>query len=193
MELAPGDSIFPGMSAGTTVKLSRDCAAIQIPVGTEVTLKAATPVDIVQTLGGTYTVHSMGGLFRIDGKDADAIGLTPQAATVTDSAAPQAVSEQAVWSVLKTCFDPEIPVNIVDLGLVYDMGVEPIPDGGHKVFVKMTLTAPGCGMGPTIARDAQQKILALDGVQDASVEVVWDPPWHQSMISAEGRKILGLG
>jgi probable FeS assembly SUF system protein SufT len=188
LELAPGDSIFPIMSAGTTVKLSRDCAAIQIPVGTEVTLKAATPVDIVQTLGGTYTVHSMGGLFRIDGKDADAIGLSPQAATVTDSAAPQ-----AVWSMLKTCFDPEIPVNIVDLGLVYDMGVEPIPDGGHKVFVKMTLTAPGCGMGPTIARDAQQKILALDGVQDASVEVVWDPPWHQSMISAEGRKIMGLG
>ncbi|MEQ2007898.1 MAG: putative Fe-S cluster assembly protein SufT [Limisphaerales bacterium] len=180
------------MSAGTTVKLSRDCAAIQIPVGTEVTLKAATPVDIVQTLGGTYTVHSMGGLFRIDGKDADAIGLTPESST-TAIAAAQTVSEQAVWGVLKTCFDPEIPVNIVDLGLVYDMGVEPIPAGGHKVFVKMTLTAPGCGMGPTIARDAQQKILSLNGVEDASVEVVWDPPWHQSMISAEGRKILGLG
>ena len=178
------------MSAGTTVKLSRDCAAIQIPVGTELTLKSATPVDIVQTLGGTYTVHSMGGLFRIAGKDADALGLTPEPTTI--SPAPQAVSEQAVWSVLKTCFDPEIPVNIVDLGLVYDMGLEPLPAGGHKVFVKMTLTAPGCGMGPTIARDAQQKILALDGVQDASVEVVWDPPWHQSMISAEGRKILGL-
>jgi probable FeS assembly SUF system protein SufT len=179
------------MSAGTTVKLSRDCAAIQIPVGTEVTLKEATPVDIVQTLGGTYTVHSMGGLFRIAGKDADALGLTPEPESV--SAAAQAVSEQAVWSVLKTCFDPEIPVNIVDLGLVYDMGLEPLPAGGHKVFVKMTLTAPGCGMGPTIARDAQQKILSLNGVEDASVEVVWDPPWHQSMISAEGRKILGLG
>ncbi len=180
------------MSAGTTVKLGRDCAAIQIPVGTDVTLKAGTPVDIVQTLGGTYTVHSMGGLFRVDGKDADALGLTPETG-VAAPAAGQSVSEQAVWGVLKTCFDPEIPVNIVDLGLVYDMGIEPIPSGGHKVFVKMTLTAPGCGMGPTIARDAQQKILALDGVQDASVEVVWDPPWHQSMISAEGRKILGLG
>jgi probable FeS assembly SUF system protein SufT len=179
------------MSAGTTVKLARDCAAIQIPVGTDVTLKAATPVDIVQTLGGTYTVHSMGGLFRIAGKDADALGLTPE----PENAAPasQVVSEQAVWSVLKTCFDPEIPVNIVDLGLVYDMAIEPLPPGGHKVFVKMTLTAPGCGMGPTIARDAQQKILSLNGVEDASVEVVWDPPWHQSMISAEGRKILGLG
>ncbi len=180
------------MSAGTTVKLGRDCAAIQIPVGTDVTLKAGTPVDIVQTLGGTYTVHSMGGLFRVDGKDADALGLIPENG-VSVPAAGQSVSEQAVWGVLKTCFDPEIPVNIVDLGLVYDMGIEPIPSGGHKVFVKMTLTAPGCGMGPTIARDAQQKILALDGVQDASVEVVWDPPWHQSMISAEGRKILGLG
>ncbi len=181
------------MSAGTTVPLSRDCAAVQIPVGTDVTLKAGTPVDIVQTLGGTYTVHSMGGLFRIGGKDADALGLTPEAATALASPAPQAVSEQAVWAVLKTCFDPEIPVNIVDLGLVYDLGLEPLPSGGQKVFVKMTLTAPGCGMGPTIARDAQQKILALDDVQDASVEVVWDPPWHQSMISEAGRKILGLG
>ena len=98
-----------------------------------------------------------------------------------------------MWGVLKTCFDPEIPVNIVDLGLVYDMALEPLPTGGHKVFVKMTLTAPGCGMGPTIARDAQQKILSLNGVEDAAVEVVWDPPWHQSMISGEGRKILGLG
>ena len=180
------------MSAGTTVKLTRDCAAIQIPVGTAVTLKAATPVDIVQDLGGTYTVHSMGGLFRVDGQDADALGLTPQTATATASTTAQAVSEQAVWSVLKTCFDPEIPVNIVDLGLVYDMGIEPLPTGGNKVFVKMTLTAPGCGMGPTIARDAQQKILALADVQDASVEVVWDPPWHQSMISEQGRRILGL-
>ena len=181
------------MSAGTTVKLTRDTAVVQIPVGTDVTLKAGTPVDIVQTLGGTYTVHSMGGLFRIAGKDADALGLTPETAAALASPAPQAISEQAVWAVLKTCFDPEIPVNIVDLGLVYDLGLEPLPAGGQKVFVKMTLTAPGCGMGPTIARDAQQKILALADVQDASVEVVWDPPWHQSMISEEGRKILGLG
>ncbi len=179
------------MSAGTTVKLGRDCAAIQIPVGTDVLLKAETPVDIVQSLGGTYTVHSMGGLFRIAGKDADALGLTPEPTTAAPS--HQAVSEQAVWSVLKTCFDPEIPVNIVDLGLVYDMAIEPLPTSGHKVFVKITLTAPGCGMGPTIARDAQQKILSLHGVEDASVEVVWDPPWHQSMISAEGRRVLGLG
>ncbi len=93
---------------------------------------------------------------------------------------------------LKTCYDPEIPVNIVDLGLVYDLHVESTPSGGAKVAVKMTLTAPGCGMGPVIARDAQEKILSLPGVEEADVEVVWDPPWHQSMISAEGRRILGL-
>jgi len=93
---------------------------------------------------------------------------------------------------LKTCYDPEIPVNIVDLGLVYDMGIESLPSGNRKVFVKMTLTAPGCGMGATIAGDAQQKILMLPGVEDASVEIVWDPPWHQSMITAEGRRLLGI-
>ncbi len=106
------------MSAGTTVKLSRDCAAVQIPVGTDVTLKAATPVDIVQTLGGTYTVHSMGGLFRIDGKDADALGLSSETAATPLPPAAQSVAELAVWNVLKTCFDPENPVNIVDPGLV---------------------------------------------------------------------------
>ena len=175
----------------TEIKLSRDCDALQIPSGHPIVLPAGMEVVVTQSLGGTYTVHSMGGLFRIAGRDADALGLTPEPAAT--ASAPQAVSEQAVWGVLKTCFDPEIPVNIVDLGLVYDMAVESLPAGGHKVFVKMTLTAPGCGMGPTIARDAQQKILSLNGVEDASVEVVWDPPWHQSMISAEGRKILGLG
>ena len=93
---------------------------------------------------------------------------------------------------MRSCYDPEIPVNIVDLGLVYDMHVEPLPSGGSKIFVKMTLTAPGCGMGGVIAGDAQQKLLGLPGVEDASVEIVWDPPWHQSMISATGRARLGL-
>ena len=102
------------------------------------------------------------------------------------------LNEEQIWEALKTCFDPEIPVNIVDLGLVYDMYHEAAAGGGRKVFVKMTLTAPGCGMGPVIAGDAQSKLLELDAVADASVEVVWDPPWHQSMISGEGRKILGI-
>jgi probable FeS assembly SUF system protein SufT len=176
----------------TSVQLARDCAAIQIPVGNAVTLKSGTPVDIVQHLGGSYTVFAMGGLFRVNGKDADALGLKPEDSPAPTPPAPGKLDEKSVWDVLRSCYDPEIPVNIVDLGLVYDLGIEAIPSGGHKVFVKMTLTAPGCGMGTVIARDAQQKILTLPGVEDASVEVVWDPPWHQSMISAEGRKILGL-
>ena len=97
-----------------------------------------------------------------------------------------------VWETLRSCYDPEIPVNIVDLGLVYDMGIDLLPSGKRKIFVKMTLTAPGCGMGATIAGDAQQKILMLPDVEDASVEIVWDPPWHQSMITPEGRRILGI-
>jgi probable FeS assembly SUF system protein SufT len=184
---------FGVMNDSSSVELKRDCQAIQIPVGDSVTLKAGTPVYITQTLGGTYTVRGEYGLFRIAAKDADALGLEiPAEPTQTATAASGSADEQAVWDVLRTCYDPEIPVNIVDLGLVYDLGVEPIPAGGNKVFVKMTLTAPGCGMGPAIARDAQEKILNLPGVSDAAVEIVWDPPWHQSMITAEGRKILGL-
>ncbi|MBI5773285.1 MAG: putative Fe-S cluster assembly protein SufT [Verrucomicrobia bacterium] len=178
------------MSSDNSVALKRDCEAVQIPVGSTVTLHAGTPVSISQTLGGTFTVYSMGGLFRIAGRDADALGLDAPAPEIAPVAS--GVTESLVWEVLKTCYDPEIPVNIVDLGLVYDLGIEPMASGNKKVFVKMTLTAPGCGMGATIAADAQQKLLALPDVEDASVEVVWDPPWHQSMITAEGRKVLGL-
>lgn len=181
------------MNNVTTVDLTRDCEAIQIPVGNAVTLPAGTTVDITQSLGGTYTVHAMGGLFRIASKDLDALGLTPGNGTPTQPVNPQGpVNEQSVWEVLKTCYDPEIPVNIVDLGLVYDLAIDPTPAGYSRVSVKMTLTAPGCGMGGVIARDAQEKLLLLDGVESADVVIVWDPPWHQSMISAEGRRILGL-
>ncbi|MBL9138474.1 MAG: putative Fe-S cluster assembly protein SufT [Verrucomicrobiales bacterium] len=176
----------------STVELTRDCEAVQIPVGNTVTLPAGTSVDITQTLGGTYTVHAMGGLFRIASKDVDALGLETVADSAPKSKVEGPVSEQAVWEVLKTCYDPEIPVNIVDLGLVYDLAIEPTPAGHSRVSVKMTLTAPGCGMGGVIARDAQEKLLMLDGVESAEVDIVWDPPWHQSMISAEGRRILGL-
>jgi metal-sulfur cluster biosynthetic enzyme len=102
------------------------------------------------------------------------------------------LSEELIWGALRTCFDPEIPVNIVDLGLVYDMQVKPMPSGRSSVSVKMTLTAPGCGMGGVIAGDAQQKLLALPGVEEALVEIVWEPAWHHSMISEQGRKVLGL-
>ena len=175
-----------------SVELTRDCEAVQIPVGNTVTLPAGTSVDVAQTLGGTYTVHAMGGLFRIATKDVDALGLKPDEVASQSNRPAGPVDEQAVWEVLKTCYDPEIPVNIVDLGLVYDMVIESLPSGNSRIGVKMTLTAPGCGMGGVIARDAQEKLLMLDGVETAEVEIVWDPPWHQSMISAEGRRILGL-
>lgn len=177
------------MTDTASVELTRDCDAVQIPVGNTVVLPAGTPVEISQTLGGPLTVFAMGGLFRIAAKDRDALGLAPADAAAT-AAGP--VSEQAVWDVLKTCYDPEIPVNIVDLGLVYDLVLEAVEGGGHRVQVKMTLTAPGCGMGTVIAGDAQDKLLALDGVAEADVAIVWDPPWHQSMITAEGRRVLGL-
>lgn len=180
------------MTTLSTVTLSRDCQAVQIPAGHTVTLPAGTEVDVTQTLGGTYTVHAAGALFRISGKDADALGLSVDQPAATPASSGGTVTEAMVWETLKTCYDPEIPVNIVDLGLVYDMGIEALPSGNRKVFVKMTLTAPGCGMGATIAGDAQQKILMLPGVEDASVEIVWDPPWHQSMITAEGRRLLGI-
>jgi probable FeS assembly SUF system protein SufT len=137
-------------------------------------------------------VRSPQGLFRVDASDADALGFeVPGEAKPRESGAP--ATEQEIWESLKQVYDPEIPVNIVDLGLVYDLCMDDLPDGGGKqVKMKMTLTAPGCGMGPAIAADAQNRILSLPGIDDASVEVVWDPPWHQSMISEEGKKTLGI-
>jgi probable FeS assembly SUF system protein SufT len=178
------------MSQTPSIELKRDCPAVQIPAGTAVTLPAGTPVDITQTLGGSYTVHAQGGLFRIAAKDADALGL--ERAAETPATPSVAVDEKAIWETLRTCFDPEIPVNIVDLGLVYDMQLAKLTDGNSRVDVKMTLTAPGCGMGAVIAGDAQVKLLNLPGIEEARVEIVWDPPWHHSMITEAGRKILGL-
>lgn len=177
------------MNHTSAVTLKRDCAAVRIPAGTPDTLTAGTEVYITQTLGGSFTVQTPTGLFRIAPQDADALGQE-----VKDAAIPPKgpVNEDLVWQTLRTCFDPEIPVNIVDLGLVYDMQLTPTPSGGARVDVKMTLTAPGCGMGPAIAGDAQVKLLNLEGVDDASVEIVWDPPWHHSMITPEGKRILGL-
>jgi probable FeS assembly SUF system protein SufT len=178
------------MQTTTSIELKRDCAAVQIPAGTTVTLLAGTTVDITQTLGGSYTIHAPAGLFRIAPQDADALGLERPAESASSAAG--VVDEKVVWDTLRTCFDPEIPVNIVDLGLVYDMQLAKLPGGNARVDVKMTLTAPGCGMGPAIAGDAQVKLLSLPGVDDARVEIVWEPQWHHSMITPEGRKILGL-
>jgi probable FeS assembly SUF system protein SufT len=173
------------------ISLTRDCDAIQIPSGNPIVLPEGMNVIITQSLGGTYTVATPGGLARIELKDGDALGLD----SLAPSEAPtmhEGTAEEAVWTQLKTVFDPEIPVNVVDLGLIYDCRVNTSPSGGTSVLVRMTLTAPGCGMGPAIAADARQKILEIEGVDDAEVELVWDPPWNQSMISEEGRMKLGL-
>lgn len=173
------------------ITLSRDCDAIQIPSGHPIILPAGMNVIITQSLGGTYTVATPGGLARIDLKDIDALGLDPANAPQQEKVVSGSV-EEAVWEQLKTVYDPEIPVNVVDLGLIYDCSVQKKESGGTAVLIKMTLTAPGCGMGPAIAADARQRILAIEGIEDADVELVWDPPWNQSMISEEGRMKLGL-
>lgn len=175
------------------VELSRDCEAVQIPAGYSVTLPKGTVAIITQSLGGSYTlqVPSFGGLYRVAGKDADAIGKEVVAQQPDASGGAQDL-EARVWDVLKSCYDPEIPVNIVDLGLVYDMQITSIGNGASRVDVKMTLTAPGCGMGTAIAYDARQRLLELPGVEEADVEVVWDPPWSPQMISPEGRALLGM-
>jgi probable FeS assembly SUF system protein SufT len=185
------------MHDNTEFTLSRDCEAIQIPSGNKTTIPAGTPGVITQSLGGSYTIATYQGLARINEKDIDALGIEGPAKS-NGAEKPAAVSptgevdEKAVWDQLRQCYDPEIPVNIVDLGLVYDCRLEKKPDGGTKAEVKMTLTAPGCGMGPAIAHDAQSKILSIDGIDEADVQLVWDPPWNQNMISEAGRMKLGM-
>ncbi len=173
--------------------LSRDVVAHQIPSGDKQTLSAGETVLIHQVLGGSYTVQTGFGLFRINGADADALGEEVKATNVAAAAtADGAPDSEQIWAQLRQVYDPEIPVNIVDLGLIYSMDVTKTDDGGHKVAVAMTLTAPGCGMGPVIAEDAKSKILLVPGVAAADVRITWEPPWNQSMISEEGKMKLGL-
>lgn len=173
--------------------LSREVTVTQIPSGDKQTLFQGDSVFIHQVLGGSYTVQTSTGLYRLDGKDADAIGETVAVQTVTAATlAGGAPDPEAIWDQLRKVFDPEIPVNIVDLGLVYNMAVAKQDEGGFKVNVDMTLTAPGCGMGPAIAEDAKGKILLVPGVSTADVRITWEPPWNQSMISEDGKMKLGL-
>jgi probable FeS assembly SUF system protein SufT len=161
-----------------------------------VTIPKGTVAVITQALGDTYTVQlpTEGGLYRIADKDADALGKRSKG--LSTAAVPSGeggtVSEEMVWEQLKQVYDPEIPINVVELGLIYDLRINPLPEGGSKVLVQMTLTAPGCGMGPSIARDAQRRIEALPGVTEAEVRLVWDPPWTPEMISPEGKRQLGI-
>ena len=174
--------------------LLRDCETIRIPSGETFILPKGTRVVVTQALGGSYTVATDEGLARITDANADALGIEPSAKQPASAPASDAakVDEQSVWEQLRTCYDPEIPVNIVDLGLVYDCTVDQAGTEPARVNVKMTLTAPGCGMGPTIAAEARSKIESVAGVGEASVELVWDPPWNQAMISEAGKMKLGL-
>ena len=177
------------------ITLARDCEAIQIPSGTRIMLPAGTEVVITQSLGDTFTVTTDHGyMVRIAGKDADVLGLEVSTASKPAEIAIQSPEdiEKLIWDQLKTCYDPEIPVNIVDLGLVYHCQVTALPAGGHRADVKITLTAPGCGMGGVIAADAQSKISGIPGIKEATVEVVFEPPWNTSMMSEAARLELGM-
>jgi len=174
--------------------LAREVDAIQIPSGDSMVIPAGTPVVVTQTLGGTYTVATQAGLARISSKDVDALGITPSSEE-KKTEVPEALKglpiDEQVWSQLKEVYDPEIPVDIVNLGLVYDCVIQ--EEGDKKVVqMKMTLTAPGCGMGPVIAADAQARIMSVEGIDDAHVELVWDPVWNQDMITEEGKMKLGM-
>ncbi len=183
------------MSDSRERTLSRDTPAVQIPGGEPLTLPGGSKIYLTQTLGGSFTVMTDTGLARIAGEHADALGEAVAAAPTT-AAAPAAggpPGQDQLWDQLRNVYDPEIPVNIVDLGLVYSLEVKPgAESGGYAVTMQMTLTAPGCGMGPAIADDAKSKLLLVPGVDTAEVQLVWEPAWNQGMISEEGRMKLGL-
>ncbi|MBM4269416.1 MAG: DUF59 domain-containing protein [Deltaproteobacteria bacterium] len=182
------------------IELSRDTEAVMVPAGHTVLLPKGTRAVITQSLGGSFTLHvpEYGGLMRISNRDADAVGqeVAPAESKPAGDGEGTPVGaeelETQIWDQLKTCYDPEIPVNIVDLGLVYDMKLVSADAGKYRAEVKMTLTAQGCGMGATIAADAQYKIESLPGVDGAEVEIVWSPVWNPNMISPEGRAKLGM-
>jgi probable FeS assembly SUF system protein SufT len=175
-----------------TTKLYRNCEVIAIPSGLRQVLPQGTAVRIMQSRGGSYTVATeIHAMFRIDAKDADALGLeVPVGATNPASQSP--LSEQLVWDTLKTVFDPEIPVNVVDLGLIYSCTIVPSNRGGKKVSVRMAMTAPGCGMSNVLKADVEGKLLRLSEVSETQVEVVFDPPWNPNRMSEAARLQLGF-
>jgi probable FeS assembly SUF system protein SufT len=176
------------------ITFSRNAEAIMIPSGEKVLVPKGAQATITQSLGGTYTLITDRGLMvRVSGQEVEAIGKSPQEAVEVkpEELTPEKL-EEMVWEQLKTCFDPEIPVNIVDLGLVYLCELEDAGDGRKDVKIKMTLTAPGCGMGPVLASDVKMKVESLPGVANAVVEVVFDPVWDRSMMSEAARLQLGM-
>ena len=172
--------------------LSRDVRAVIIPAGEELQLREGTSGFITQALGGSFTVYVEGNLFRIAGTDADALGKEPVPPPEIPENATDKDIEEVIWQQLKTCFDPEIPINVVDLGLIYRCDVTAMPNGQRTVSIDMTLTALGCGMGEILVQDAQEKVAVIPTVEDVHVELVFDPPWNQSMMSDEARLQTGL-
>ncbi len=172
--------------------LSRDVKAVIIPAGEELQLREGTSGFITQALGGSFTVYVEGNLFRIAGADADALGKEPVPAPEIPENATDSDIEEVIWKQLMTCYDPEIPVDIVNLGLVYKCDVVSLGNGERSVSVDMTLTAPGCGMGEILVQDAQEKISVIPTIADVTVELVFDPPWNQGMMSDEARLQTGL-
>ena len=179
------------MTTEKPITLKRACNAIMIPSGETVSLSSGSSVWLTQAAGSGYTVMTDHGYsVRLDGRDGDALGLV--SIEEAKSAGASGSVEDQVWHQLRSCFDPEIPVNIVELGLVYDCRVDVLPSGGHKAVVHFTLTAQGCGMGQCIKEDIRKKLLALPDVREAEVELVWDPPWNQSMIAISAKQQLGI-
>ena len=174
------------------ITLTRDCDATLIPYGNAFTLKKGDQARITQALGGSYTLMARGSLFRIEGKDADAIGKEIIEDHTEEIKSTGTAREGSVWEVLKTCYDPEIPINMVDLGLIYSCELTELEEGGTLVDIKMTLTAPGCGMGPMMVDEMKAKVNGVSGVNDVNIELVWDPPWTQDMISEAARLELGM-
>lgn len=172
--------------------LQRDCPAVLVPAGDEVSLPAGQIGYITQALGGSFTIYIEGNLFRVAGKDADALGKEPPAPLELPENADDSDVEKLVWQQLRTCFDPEIPVNIVELGLVYDVSVTHRDDGMRDVYVKLTLTAPGCGMGDILVDDAREKVDLIPTVADTDVDMVFDPPWNYSMMSDAAKLETGM-
>ena len=174
------------------VRFERDCLVVLVPQGDEVTLPAGSIGYITQALGGSYTVFVEGNLFRVAGRDADAIGKEPPEPLELPAGASDDEVEKLVWKQLRTCFDPEIPINVVDLGLVYEANVRHRDDGQRDVEVRMTLTAPGCGMGDILVDDVRSKLELIPTVAEADVELVFDPPWNRNMMSEAARLETGM-
>ena len=183
------------MRSNPPVTIARDCDAILIPAGTPITLRQGTPVLITQALGGNYTVNVNGNLAQVAARDADALGfevLDQGPAVAAAASSNGGVDEALLWDQMRTCYDPEIPINIVDLGLIYDCRVTPAEPGGNRVDVVMTLTAPGCGMGEYLAQDVRAKLAQVPNVSDVNVELTFDPPWSQDRMSEAARLETGM-